>query len=105
MSSRACSLGRAATATCTTTTRAGGSNVPPRPSGTRSTASRRDFTASGTQRADIERREEVVMANTARGTFEVTGWDEKPFAQIGEGGKLTKASVKGKLDGDITGEA
>src|SRR3954465_621021 len=45
------------------------------------------------------------MANTAKGTFEVTGWDEKPFAQVGDGGKLTKASVKGKLDGDITGDA
>lgn len=45
------------------------------------------------------------MPKTAEGTFEVTAWDEKPFAQIGDGGKLTKASVKAKLDGDIIGEA
>ena len=45
------------------------------------------------------------MTKSAKGTFEVTGWDEKPYAQIGDGGKLTKASVKGKLDGDIVGEA
>ena len=44
------------------------------------------------------------MAKTAKGTFEVTAWDEKPYAQLGDGGKLTKASVKGKLDGDIVGE-
>ena len=44
------------------------------------------------------------MTKTAKGTFEVTDWDEKPFAQIGNGGKLTKASVKGKLAGDITGD-
>ena len=46
-----------------------------------------------------------VGNNTAKGQFEVTDWDEKPYAQIGEGGKLTKASVKGKLSGDIVGEA
>jgi hypothetical protein len=45
------------------------------------------------------------MAKTAKGEFEVTGWDEKPYAQIGAGGKLTKASVKGKLTGDVVGEA
>ena len=44
------------------------------------------------------------MTKTANGTFEVTDWDEKPFAQIGNGGKLTKATVKGKLAGDITGD-
>lgn len=41
---------------------------------------------------------------SAAGTFEVTAWDEKPFAKIGETGKLTKASVKGKLSGDIDAE-
>jgi hypothetical protein len=44
-------------------------------------------------------------SNIAKGKFEVTDWDEKPYAQIGEGGKLTKASVKGNLTGDIVGEA
>jgi hypothetical protein len=43
--------------------------------------------------------------NIAKGKFEVTDWDEKPFAKIGDGGKLTKASVKGNLTGDIVGEA
>ena len=45
------------------------------------------------------------MASTAKGQFEVTAWDEKPYAQIGDGGKLTKASVKGKVTGDIEGDA
>jgi hypothetical protein len=45
------------------------------------------------------------MTKIARGTFEVTSWDERPFAKIGEGGKLTKASVKAKLSGDVAGEA
>ena len=44
------------------------------------------------------------MTKTVKGEFEVTGWDEKPYAQIGDGGKLTKASVKGKLTGGIAGE-
>lgn len=44
------------------------------------------------------------MGNNAKGQFEVTDWDEKPYAQIGEAGKLTKASVKGTLTGDIVGE-
>jgi len=42
---------------------------------------------------------------TAKGKFEVTDWDEKPYAKLGESGKLTKASVKGSLTGDIVGEA
>jgi hypothetical protein len=43
--------------------------------------------------------------STAKGNFEVTDWDEKPYAKLGESGKLTKASVKGNLTGDIVGEA
>ncbi len=42
---------------------------------------------------------------TAKGKFEVTDWDEQPYAKIGDGGKFTKASVKGTLSGDIVGEA
>jgi hypothetical protein len=45
-----------------------------------------------------------VTNSTAKGKFEVTDWDEKPYAKIGDGGKLTKASVKGTLTGDIVGE-
>lgn len=45
------------------------------------------------------------MTSTAQGTFEVSSWDEKTFAEVGGGGKLTKASVKARLAGDISGEA
>ena len=37
-------------------------------------------------------------------TFEIAGWDEKPFEEW-EGGKLTRASVSTKYAGDIEGES
>src|SRR5688572_11185171 len=37
-------------------------------------------------------------------TFEIAGWDEKPFEES-DGGKLTRASVKTTYAGDIEGES
>jgi len=46
------------------------------------------------------------MANQkAHGSFQVTGWDEAPFATLPSGGKLTKASVTGTFTGELAGEA
>ncbi len=42
---------------------------------------------------------------TATGSFQVTGWDEQPYATIEGGGKLTKASVTGTFSGEIAGDA
>jgi hypothetical protein len=36
--------------------------------------------------------------------FTIEGWDEKPYAELEDGGKLTNASVKQVLSGDIEGE-
>jgi len=44
------------------------------------------------------------MATTATGTFEVTSWDEAPYAELESGGKLTRASIKQTFEGDIAGE-
>jgi hypothetical protein len=41
---------------------------------------------------------------TAKGTFAIASWDEKPYLQLANGGKLTKASVTAKFSGDVTGE-
>jgi hypothetical protein len=40
----------------------------------------------------------------AEATFEITGWDEKPYEEIGDGMKLTRAHVTKTLHGDIEGE-
>jgi hypothetical protein len=40
----------------------------------------------------------------ANGTFKIAGWDEKPYAELENGGKLTQASVKQSFSGDIEGE-
>jgi Protein of unknown function (DUF3224) len=48
--------------------------------------------------------EEVEMAAHARCTFKVAGWEEKPYAELENGGKLTQASVKQSFSGDIEGE-
>jgi hypothetical protein len=37
-------------------------------------------------------------------TFDIAGWDEKPFEEW-DGGKLTRASVSTKYAGDIEGES
>src|SRR5215207_9257633 len=44
------------------------------------------------------------MSTRATATFQIKRWDEKPYAQIEGGGKLTQASVKQAFSGDIEGE-
>jgi Protein of unknown function (DUF3224) len=44
------------------------------------------------------------MALLARGKFKIAGWDEKPYAELENGGKLTQASVKQSFSGDIEGK-
>ena len=44
------------------------------------------------------------MVTHAKGTFNYTSWDENPYAETGEGGKLTRASVKQTFAGDLEGE-
>jgi Protein of unknown function (DUF3224) len=40
------------------------------------------------------------MGTQATGTFTVAGWDESTFAELGGGGKLTRAHVTFGFDGD-----
>ncbi|MFB3739598.1 MAG: DUF3224 domain-containing protein [Candidatus Velamenicoccus archaeovorus] len=40
----------------------------------------------------------------ARGSFEVTSWDEQPYEELEGGGKLTRAAVTQRFEGDIEGE-
>jgi hypothetical protein len=42
---------------------------------------------------------------TANATFQVTGWDENPYAEHGDSGKLTLAEVKQEISGDIEGSS
>jgi hypothetical protein len=44
------------------------------------------------------------MALLARGKFKIAGWDEKAYAELENGGKLTQASVKQSFSGDIEGD-
>jgi Protein of unknown function (DUF3224) len=44
------------------------------------------------------------MGTRATGTFKIQGWDEKPYAEIEGGRKLTQASVKQAFAGDVEGE-
>jgi uncharacterized protein DUF3224 len=44
------------------------------------------------------------MTTHATATFTIEGWDEKTYAELEDGGKLTKASVKQALSGDVEGE-
>jgi len=44
------------------------------------------------------------MSTSASATFTLDGWDEQPYADLAEGRKLTRASVKQTFSGDITGE-
>jgi hypothetical protein len=44
------------------------------------------------------------MGRRATGTFKIDGWDEKPYAEIEGGRKLTQANVKQTLTGDVEGE-
>ena len=41
---------------------------------------------------------------TATGAFEVTSWDEDQYEDRGDGAKLSRASVKQRFEGDITGD-
>jgi hypothetical protein len=41
---------------------------------------------------------------TATGGFTVSSWDEDTYAEIGDGRKLTRASVGQEFDGDIRGD-
>ncbi|HVT59945.1 MAG TPA: DUF3224 domain-containing protein [Thermoanaerobaculia bacterium] len=45
------------------------------------------------------------MGTHAAATFEVKSWDEKPYEEIEDGKKLTRASVVQSCHGDIEGEA
>ena len=44
------------------------------------------------------------MQKSAAGTFEVVGWDEKTYQELGPGAKLSEAKVTQKFTGDITGD-
>ena len=44
------------------------------------------------------------MNKTAKGTFEIAGWDEKTYQELPNGGKLSEAKVTQKFTGDIEGE-
>ncbi len=44
------------------------------------------------------------MSTHATATFEVKTWDEKPYSEIDEGPKLTRARVTKSFHGDIEGE-
>jgi hypothetical protein len=44
------------------------------------------------------------MSTRATATFKIEGWDEKPYAEIEGGRKLTQASVKQAFAGDVEGE-
>jgi hypothetical protein len=50
-----------------------------------------------------DRRNHVSAQATSK--FKIEGWDEQPYAETEDGGKLTRASVKQTFDGDISGEA
>lgn len=39
-----------------------------------------------------------------QGTFEIAGWDENAYAELGGGGKLTEAKVTQKFTGGLMGE-
>jgi Protein of unknown function (DUF3224) len=40
----------------------------------------------------------------AEGSFEIVGWDEDTYAELGGGRKLTQAEVRQKFTGDLEGE-
>jgi hypothetical protein len=45
------------------------------------------------------------VSTGATAVFEIKTWDEKPYQEIEDGSKLTRASVTKTYRGDITGEA
>ena len=40
---------------------------------------------------------------TAKGQFELGSWNEDTYQELGNGGKLTRASVTQQFSGDVTG--
>ena len=44
------------------------------------------------------------MSTPATATFKIEGWDERPYAEIEGGRKLTQASVKQAFTGDVEGQ-
>ena len=44
------------------------------------------------------------MKTQASGKFIIKAWDEKPYQEFDGGGKLTRASVTQKFEGDIVGD-
>jgi uncharacterized protein DUF3224 len=44
------------------------------------------------------------MSTRATATFKIEGWDERRYAEIEGGRKLTQASVKQAFTGDVEGE-
>jgi hypothetical protein len=44
------------------------------------------------------------MTAHATGTFKIESWDEKTYSEIGDGRKLTQASVTQAFSGDIDGD-
>lgn len=44
------------------------------------------------------------MTTQAKGTFTVAGWEENTYHELENGGKLTKAHVTFRFDGDLQGE-
>jgi hypothetical protein len=44
------------------------------------------------------------MPTRATGTFKIADWSERIYTEIGDGGKLTQASVKQAFSGDIEGD-
>ena len=45
------------------------------------------------------------MSKRAEATFEIKSWDEKPYDEMEEGPKLTRARVTKAFRGDIEGES
>jgi Protein of unknown function (DUF3224) len=43
------------------------------------------------------------MSRSATATFKIESWDEEPYAETEGGGRLTHATVKQALSGDIEG--
>jgi hypothetical protein len=41
------------------------------------------------------------MGTTAKGTFQVTGWDETTYDELGDGAKLTRATIGQAFTGDL----
>ena len=44
------------------------------------------------------------MTERVTSTFKIEGWDESPYSENEDGGKLSRASVRQSISGDIEGE-